>query len=50
MPQQYLAAGIGVTVLAALMIAMLIPFPLGLLAIGLIVGWLFWRRPSPPTP
>ncbi|GAA1241927.1 hypothetical protein [Oryzihumus leptocrescens] len=50
MPQQYVVAGIAVAVLVALMIAMLIPFLLGLLAIGLIAGWVFWRRPPPPTP
>lgn len=48
MPQQYVAAGIAVAILVALTIGMLIPFLLGMLAIGLIVAWLFWRRPTPP--
>ena len=45
--QQYVAAGIAIAVLVVLSVGVLIPFPLGLLGAGLIVGWLFWRGTTP---
>lgn len=45
--QQYVGAGVAIAVLVVLAVSMLIPFWLGLLAAGLILGWLIWKGSLP---